>query len=207
MDFVDQIKVLLGTGPDSPTVYVPKKLITARSSYFRAACNDPRYEKHGFVRLPSSVRKGFAWYLQVLHYDNAITADEQSKTVSSVWLDLVLAYLSAESLGDPASMNIIMDALLKLANEGQELEKWKSIVTEVYTSSLAKAHPLKRLLVDYAVECSSLSSFGSAGFLSSSESIFITQVAKELAKKRDAGGKKSKKALESRAYHVEVKRA
>lgn len=140
--------------------------------------------------------------------------DDERKDMNLKLSRLVNVYFLSKELGDPQSMNIITDALLLLLNEQRRLKRqgnlvFEHLVKEVYVHFSAPGDPLQRLLVDFAVANSSFLEF-SHNSESSRDPVrhFLLEVAQAFAEKRDAEGKKKPKAdLESKDYHVAIKKA
>lgn len=207
---MDQVKVFVGLRTPQVAVYVPRKLITARSGFFEKACADPGHAKNGFVGLPFASRIDFSLYLHVLHFDELGTEDEENKMGPNV-VDAVRVYFLAEKLDDPLSLNVIIDALVLLFEEQRDQQQefdvnLELLVNLVYSRAPAKSHPLKRLLVDLALKHWSFSRFSDC-LETESLRMFIRDVAQAFAKTADSGGNRSDGALESKKYHVEVKKA
>ena len=185
-------------------VYVPKKLITGRSSFFREGCEAPEYAKHGYVNLTSTSLEMFSAYLHVLHFDE-VGIEPGELGITGGARRLVSLYLLAEEVGDAASMNIIMDAIVQVVGWQPDLDSDTHFVNQVYKREIAASHPLKRLLVDFAVQSSSFLELPDDNNIAL-EHTFILDVARAFAKQRDGEGRKSNVALESKKYHVAVKK-
>lgn len=206
MDFADQLKVIIDPIRNNKAVYVPKKLIIERSSYFRKGCEATEYAKHGYVNLTSTSLEEFSSYLHVLHFDEVGIEDgERNITDHLRWFRLVALYLLAERVGDPSSMNIIMDAMMQMTGRQSDLDLNSYFVVGVYTYTIDASHPLKRLVVDLAVQTSSFLELSNK-FLGW-ECEFTLDVARAFAKKRDGEDRKLSAAPESKNYHVAVEKA
>lgn len=206
MDFADQVAFVVGR-PLQTTIHAPKKLITARSGYVKKACEDPKHASDGLLHLPFGNPDSFSRYLHVLHFDE-VGAEEDEKTYMTLGylVRLVHCYLLAEQLDDPASMDIFMDSLLRYVKEPREQEEVFVIIRLIYSQPSPNTHPLKRLLVDWAVECWSFARLAIPS-MKESERVFILDAAQAFAEKRDAEGKTSKADLESKNYFVAVEKA
>ncbi|KAK4901531.1 hypothetical protein LTR27_001303 [Elasticomyces elasticus] len=144
-DFSDHIHVLVG--PSKHDFVVHKGLVTKRSSFFKAAMAQRAWmnSKDGAqtVRLPDDKPAVFAYYLQCLYTNTTPEIIRDTDDIASIF-DL---YILAEKLGDPASANTIIDAIITASDE-EDFIPPLSCVSYAWKKTVPGSN-LRKLLMDY----------------------------------------------------------
>ncbi|CAK3921325.1 Hypothetical predicted protein [Lecanosticta acicola] len=213
VDYFDEVKVKFAFNQYDCVVHIPRNLITGRSRHFEWACSHNNYGQDGVVKLPygKAVNKqSFSTYLQILHSGQVALDEHDGHSVDSRWSWLIEVYILCDLLGDPESMNLVMDKLVLMTDKG-ESTKWKPILETVDSHTRGRVNPpLRRMLVDHLAERSCFSAFVDKS-LTGGECPFLAEAAKEMAKRRDEGadaaGRIEVGERAGKKYHVEVRNA
>ncbi|KAK5128534.1 hypothetical protein LTR85_003205 [Meristemomyces frigidus] len=150
---LDLIKVSVGDSSDA--IQVPKNLICARSPFFTAACSQ-RWDTEGrqVTHLPEDTSAVFSIYLQLTH-TNGVFVEHDTGTLGleSIFTCLVETYVLADKFGDPQSMNLVMEEIVRQCNAasvayGQFLAR---AIRYAYDHTTDASSPLRRGFVDFTV--------------------------------------------------------
>lgn len=142
--FGDEVEILVGSKEDRFVVH--RAILTARSSFFKAACSDTWNSNNEALKLPEDEPKIFQLYLEyVYETSNAGIIEGSSDNMA----DRTKIYVLADKLGDIKSMNAIIDDFLLDSDLYKDLPSERSV--RVAFKQTTESSPLRRLLVDYYV--------------------------------------------------------
>lgn len=143
--------VTLVVSSDEQEYYVHRDLITAESSFFRAALRKTWKEgSEGRIVLPNDTTEGFDLFVRWLYFEHIPFAEFMLHCTSNApeYHDeiLIQAYLLGNKLEATNYKNAVVDALITWNASSEVLPRWPA-VQELYQNTLAGDH-MRKLLVD-----------------------------------------------------------
>lgn len=196
----------MAVGPTQQLFTIHRDIISERSSFFKAACNErwSRADSSKTVKLPDDNAEIFSVYLNCVYKNVVITHELESAEADvldepegaeteTFGLDPtaiacekkfalpIRTYILADKLGDLKSCNLIIDEIIVLSDQWDKIPSYMSYDT-VYMNT-APGSPLRGLLVDYCVHEGT--NYNAKDLMDRAPSEFVVDVLGEMFRLKD----------------------